>query len=347
MNEFLELNPKYEYDAKLFRKMERKVVFKDIPSLNTRLTLIKLPLFKILLYNDFYKSNELKRTYEEIIKKEYKEGSVETMIFQILCGKKVHFSDITLKFLFYKEFADKKDLFVNSNTGLIFEVQDLFFKQVYLHENTLESIEKLVRGAPLQDKVFLILSLRRFLSHKFIKEIVYSIKQPDTIKYWAISLRSLRDREFYAIVTSEIVYSSFAEKVLILRSIEKTVNPNKLSVCILKECISSERPVVKMYVVFLKVIELMVLPHEFKVKLLYCWIRYFLYKKHIELFFDLMASMRKSRKGGDELEFYIEFEKYLKGEAEFSRIEELSQGISDENQPITITIGGILEKYRK
>lgn len=357
MEKFLELDPEFTQDAKLLRRIRKKIVFRDAPTLDSYLFLIKLPLFKKLLCNDFYKCEELRKSYEEIIRKEA--NGVEQMIFQLLCKKKIGFKDIRFKFLFYKEFPEQKEYFVNENPTTMFEVQDLLFRKVYFHENVNGRIQSLVMESPFKHRIFFILAMKDILSLSFIKDTVFNIKEHQSLikkefglkddvfyKYWAQALKSLPGREFYAIVTSEMLYSPFVEKIQLLRAIESSVNHQKLSLCILKECFNSELPIVKIYVVFLKIVEMLCLSYEFKLKLLYSWLRYFLYEKRIDLFFDLMENMKK-RKGKDgEFEFYCTLERYLKEEVGFDDVLALASGVGDENQFSAITVGQIIEKYK-
>ena len=84
--------------------IKRKILFKNIPDLNSYLTVFKVPLFKELIKKDFYSSKELKETYSEIIKKET--NPVEKMIFKMLNRKSICFSDYKLHFLFSVTFLD-------------------------------------------------------------------------------------------------------------------------------------------------------------------------------------------------------------------------------------------------
>lgn len=357
MNEFLELNPEFEQNYTIIKMIENKVIFKDIQPLNTYLGILKLPLFKILLYNDFYKSKDLKRTYEEIIKNEAKE--VESMIFQLICKRKIYFKDIKLKFLFYKEFPDLKDLFLNDRSTLIFEIQDLIFKKVYLHESVDSKIEHLILKAPFKLQIFLILALKNHINHTFIKDTLFDIKDNQRkttnelkiedsvfIKNWSLGLRALSEKEFYAIVTSEIVYSSLVEKILLLKAVEEKINHEKLSICILKECQNSTKPAVKMYVVFLKIIEILRLNSNFKLKLLYSWLRYFSYNNNIDLFIDLLDNIKNKRKTDEEFEFYLGIEKYLKDEIKIEDLLELSKNVNNSSQFSSITVDQLIEKYK-
>ncbi|ELA41666.1 uncharacterized protein VICG_01299 [Vittaforma corneae ATCC 50505] len=306
MDKFLKLDAEFTQDAKVFKRIMRKIVFKDAITLDSYLSLIKLPLFKKLLYNDFYKSDELRASYEEIVRKET--SGVEKMIFQLLCKRPVGFKDIKLKFLFYKEFPDQREYFVNENPTVIFEAQDLLFRQVYFHENVKGKMQNLIQKSPFKHKIFFILAMKNCLSLSFMKDVIFNIKEHQSLirkefnlkdseffKYWVLALKSLPEKEFYAIVTSEMVYSPFIEKIQLLRAVEDLVSHQKLSLCILKECFNSELPIVRIYVVFLKITEMLCLAYGFKLKLLYSWLRYFLYERQIDLFFDLMGKHEEGK----------------------------------------------------
>lgn len=355
MNEFLQLNPEFTHDARLIKNIARKTVFKDSPSLDDHLSLIKLPLFKKLLYNHFYKSEALKKTYEEIIQKE--SNGVEKMIFRLLCGQKVSFSDITLKFLFYREFPDQIHLFENTSTALTFQVEDLLFRSVYLHEDTRERVQRLVEEAPFLQKVFFIISLKAFLSPSFTKDILFAmrgdsmrsetrLKDSQFFKYWALALRSLPEREVYAVLTSDMLYSSLVEKVQVFRAVEGVINHQKLSLCLLAECFNSSMPVIKIYLVFLKVIEMFRLSYAFRLKLLYSWARYFLYEGYLDLFSDLVDKMKKVKRRDTELEFYCALDKYLREGRDLEVVRELMGVIGDSGQFSAVTTEQIAEKYK-
>lgn len=358
MNEFLDLNPKFAQDAKLLKQITRKIVFRNRPALDTYLPLIKLPLFKKLLARDFYKSTELRKVYKEIIKKE--SNGVEKMIFKVLCGKSITFSDVTLKFLFYKEFPEKKGFFLNEKATVMFEVEDLLFRKIYFHEDTVEHLQKMVQNSDFKLKIFLILALKGILNLSFIRDTIFNIKEAQTtikmemhlkdhefLEYWVLLLRSLPEKEFYAIVTSEMVYSPLVEKIRLFRSVEKSVNHEKLSLFILRECLNSPLLTVKIYVVFLKLIEMMTLSYDFKIRLLYSWLRYFLYERRLDLFFGLMEKLRHVKRKDKDHQFYSAMEKYLNGEIGFEEVGLLSNEVDDRNQFSSITIKEIISKYNE
>lgn len=352
MEELLKLNPEYTRDAKLIKKIGRKIVFKDSQSLKSCLSIISLPLFKILLRKSFYDSDELKKTYKEIIRKE--SNGVERMIFEILCGKTIKFKDIMLKFQFYKEFPEQRSLFIDDKAGIAFQIEDLLFRKVYFHEDTTESIEKLLYDASSVDRIFFILALKPFLFTSFISGLVFEIireiagaeQKSYLSKYLPIALKSLQKRDLYAFVTSEMLFSPLVEKMRIFTAVQDAINHETLSLCMLNESWNANGPVVRIYIVFLKMIEMLRLSYDFRVKLLYSWMRYFLYQGHLDMFYDLFDSMKKAKGKTEEFVFYTAMNDYLKTNEGFEKVLEASFVIKDDNQFPSISIDDIIEKYK-
>jgi len=351
MEEFLRFNPEFTNDARLIKKISRKIVFKDCPSLDSHLPLIRLPLFKKLLNSNFYKSDQLKSTYEEIVKKESSE--IERMVFKVLCGKSVAFSDITLKFMFYKEFPQCRSLFTNDSGSVTFQIEDLLFRSVYFHEDTASSMQELVKGAPFLHRVFLILAMRSILAADFLAGAVFGIIREvgsspahETLRYLPMVLKALPRREFYALVTGEMLYSPLVEKMRVLSAVEDAIDHEKLAQCMLRECFATDVPVVKVYVVFLKVAEMLRLTYDFRVRLLYSWMRHFLQQGRLDLYGDLLEKLRKAKGKTREVEFYVALQEYLERKGGFERVQRLSKGVSDDKKFSDVTVEEIIEKYK-
>lgn len=338
MKKFLISNPEFIETASVLESISKRVVFKDIPSLESYLSFIKLPLFKRLSENDFYNSENLKKIYEEIIKKE--SNGVERMIFELLCGRKIEFDNIKMKFLFYKEFPKYIDQFTNINITVTFEMQDLLFQKVYLHMDNDDKIEKIILRSVFKNRMFYILAFSSHLSIDFIRKVILDSRSEigasgssseEQIKDWTLGLFSLPRRECYAVIASELLYSSLIEKMLIFRTVEDLVDYEKLSVCLLQECFNSSTALNKIYVVFLKLIELFTLEYSFKLKLLYSWLRFFIKINRLDMFTSLMGEMRKAKRKDPEFEIYEQIERYFSGEVSRNELYECLQQYEEED----------------
>jgi hypothetical protein len=354
MEKFLERNPKYKRQAQTLQAIKRKVLFKIIPDLNSYLSVFKVPLCKALIKKDFYSSGKLKKTYEEIVKKET--NPVEKMIFQMINKREICFSDFKIHFLFYKEFPEFIHLFSSDGS---YEMEDLLFRKTYLHLNVDDQIQRKIEKSPVLDQIFYIVCLHSLLDCNFVKNRLLGLKnesltirknenisETEFIHNWIIGIRCLSSSEFYNISASELLYSSYTDKINFFRGLEEFTNLEKLSVFMLNTCFSNPLSIVKTYIVFLKVIELFHLKYEFKLKLLYSWLRFFIIENHLDLFFDLMRHLRKSRKLDDEFELYLQIEEYLNGKLEIQDLENICQNYDDLNRISTIQISQIIEKLK-
>lgn len=358
MDKFLELEPAFSKDAEVFEIIRKRIVFKRIESLESSLTLVKLPLFKQLLESKFFNSLEIKKKYEEAVEREANE--TEKMIFQLICGEKVSFTDIKLKFLFYKVFPEHKDLFHNKSDSAVFILQDLLFRKVYLHEDVNLKMQELVGNSQFKQKVFYILALQSYLEYEFLKNTIFKLKNTQLLikqdlfltdaefeRYWGLALCALPTSDFYAIITSELVYSPFVDKIRIFRATEDLVDQKKLVICVMKECFSNGISTLKFYIVFLKILEIVTIPYEFKLKLFYSWLRYFLWKQRVDLFFDLMKSIKKTKKYDEEFEFYICIERCLQGDASLEELHNLSKKIVNDEDIAQVSIEDVMKVMRK
>lgn len=338
MKKFLISNSEFIETATTIERITKHIIFKEMPGLDSYLSFIKLPLFKRLSESDFYSSDDLKKTYEEIIKKE--SNGVEKMIFELLCGRKIQFDNIKLKFLFYKEFPKYIDQFTNVNITVTFEMQDLFFQKVYLHMNTDEKIEEIIIKSVFKNRMFYILAFSNHLRVDFVRKIIFdsrseiglkdSLKEGQ-IKDWSLGLFALPKKECYLNIASELLYSSLVEKMLIFRTVQDLVDHEKMSVCLLLECFNSSTAVNKIYVVFLKLIELFTLEYSFKLKLLYSWLRFFIKIKRVDMFVNLMSEIKKAKKRDTEFEFYDKIEKYINRELSPEELYEYLQKYEESN----------------
>lgn len=346
MEKFLALNPEFKKQADVLFQIRKRIIFKQIPELDSYLTVFKVPLFRKLIEKDFYSSNTLKETYVKIIKKETNE--VEKMIFKMLCRKEVHFTDYKLHFLFYKEFPGFIDLFTSDGS---YEMEDLLFKKVYLHSNVNDKIQKKIEGSPYKMQIFYILALHTFLDHNFIKNRLLEIKndqeaiknnenisESDFIHCWVLALRCLPSKEFYTLSASELLYSPYLDKINFYRGLQGFCNPEKLSIFMIRACFSNPLSIVKTYIVFLKVIELFNLKYDFKLKLLYCWLRFFIVENQLDLFTDLLENLKKSKKLDSEYEIYVAFEDYFKNKIGFGELNLKIDGFEDCNDISEISL---------
>lgn len=347
MERLLRLNPEFTEDAKFLEKIRKKVVFKGMGGLDGYLTVIKLGTLKKLLSRDFYGSERLRKVYKQIIESE--SSGPEKMIFKILSGEKVQFSDIRLKFLFYKEFPEKRSLFVNDSNDPNFEVADLLFRKVYLHEDTSYRLQELIASHPVPSVVFYFISLGDILDCNYIRNTLSSMKSTageDCLNYWALGLTCLPEKEFYTTLSSELMYSTFIDKIKIYRCVEDLADTERLCVCLLEECMKNALLIGKMYATFLKLIEMFDLSYQFKLKLLYSWMRYFLHEGHVELFFELLKNVKKARKLDEEIGFYEAMGMLLRGQTDMVHVKDIATTLKDEGI-VRYSFDEIISKYEK
>lgn len=315
MKKFLILSPEFIETAGILERISKHILFKDMPGLDSYLSFIKLPLFKTLSENEFYNSDEIKKTYEEIIRKE--SNGVEKMIFEMLCGREIQFDDIKLKSLFYKEFPKYIDQFTNRNITATFEMQDLLFQKVYLHMDKDREIEENILKSLFKNRMFYLLAFSQHLRVDFVRKVLFESRSKiettdeEQISIWTLGLFSLPKNECYLNIASELLHSSLVEKMLVFRTVEDLVDHQKLSICLLMECFSSSMAVNKMYVVFLKLIEVFTLKYSFKLKLLYSWLRFFIKINKWDMFVNLTGDIRKAKRKDDEFELYDRIERYI------------------------------------
>lgn len=358
MDKFLDLEPEFAKDAEIIENVQKKIVFKKTESLESRLSLVKLPVFKQLLEKDFFSSSELKQTYEEIVKRGSNE--VEMMIFKIMSKEQVFFKDIQLKFLFYREFPGHKELFLDDSESIVFKIEDLLFRQFYLHEDSTEKIKEIIQNAPFKEKIFFSLALKGFLDAEFLKKVMFKLKDTQLLikqqlfmtdtsftRYWALGLYSLPKKEFYGIITSEMVYLPLVETIEIFRSVEDLVDQEELAEYLIRECFCNGLETLKFYILFLKILEILTISYESRLRFLYAWLRFFLKQKRIDLFVELLGSMNKARKKDNEFALYCEIEKYLIGECSYKRLSEITKDYRDTDEISRISISEILQMYKR
>lgn len=347
MQRLLRLNPELTEEAKFLEKIRRKIVFKDMRELGSYLTVIKLETLKKLLSKDFYGSEKLKRVFKQIAEKE--SDGPERMVFKMLSNEKVQFSDIRLKFLFYKEFPKHRNLFVNATNDPSFVIADLLFRSVYLHEDTHYSLQRVIASQPIPKMVLYFILLGDILDQNYIRNTLSSIKSTEDehcIDYWALGLTCLPEQELYSTLSSELIYSTFIDKVKIYRCIEGLVDIERLCVCLLEECTKNVLLIAKMYVTFLKLIEMFDLQYQFKLRLLYSWMRYFLHEKHTELFFELLENVKKAKRLDEEIKFYEAMERLLKGQTDILCVKSIAATLKDEKL-VRYSFDDIISRYEK
>lgn len=346
MERLLKLNPEFAEEARFLERIRRKIVFRDMDGLDAYLTVIRLATIKKLVSKDFYASEKLKKTYKQIAEKEC--GGPEKMVFKMLCGERIVFSDIRLKFLFYKEFPERSDLFANEGDHG-FEIADLLFRSVYLHENISRHLQEIVTKQSLPKTILYFLCLGEILDQNYIRNMLFSIKHGSgegSLEYWSIGLTCLPPDEFYSTLSSEMICSSFIDKVKIYRCVESLVDIEKLCVCLLEECMRNVLLVGKTYIIFLKLIEIFDLKYQFKLKLLYSWMRYFLYEKRVELFFELLENIKKAKRLDKEIAFYEAMGMLLHRKADILYVRDVAATLRDEGI-VKYSFDAIISRYEK
>lgn len=367
MESFLELNPEFQEEYVLLEKIRRKTVFKHIQSLESHLSSgIKLEVLKKLFHKDFYHSSRLKKAYKLILTEE--SSDVERLIFKILCDEKVYFSDIRLKFVFYKEFIEKRHLFHDANTvqepferkNIIFiseklkknsyEIQDLIFRKVYLNENVQKELQERLKILMPRRKIFYLLALNEFLDKNFVKNMLFSCKsQEDSeidLKCWSIGLTALGEDDFYKVLSSELLNATFIDKVKIYRGIYDLIEIEVLLKYLLLETTKNALVIEKMYVSFLKLLELFQMNYFLKIKSLYALMRYFLYEKRIDLFTALFQNIKNATQLDEEIHFYKAMEDFLAEKRSLDYVKKIASKIKDTDNGLSYSFEDIIKKYK-
>lgn len=331
MEKFLELNSEFLEEYKFLQKVLKKVFFQSNPSLESYLSSVKLDVFKLLMKKNLYSSEKLKKTYKEIIKEEA--NAVEKMIFKIILNEQIAFDDINLKFLFYKEFPEKRHLFSNATTDYRFEVADLIFRLIYLKaENNSEEIlgrlQIVIKELPMQTIVFYFLLLKNILSVSFMRGILLSIKQTYFLEYWIIGITCLSESEFYNILSSELLNCDFVKKIRIVRVAEDIVDKGMLFDSLLSEAIRNILTVKKMYINFLNLLELFNLNFELRISYLTHWIRYFIYENFRAEFDELLEKLDRNIKE-DNLKFFNLIKKYYNNDISYEKLKKDVETLND------------------
>ena len=114
----------------------------------------------------------------------------------------------------------------------------------------------------------------------------------------------------------------------------------------LNACLSNPLSIIKTYIVFLKVLELFNLKYDFKLKLLYSWLRFFLIENHLDLFIDLLRNLKKSKKLDDEVQLYLNIEKFMNRELSFEDLAGYIQNFEDPNSISNIQATQLLDKMK-
>jgi len=369
MDRFLALHPEFTEEFKFLQKIKKKTIFKYIPSLESYLENgLRLDVLKKLFSKDFYNSDRLRKAYKVILNEE--SSGVEKMIFKILCGEKVYFSDIRIKFVFYKEFLEKKELFLSSNIvhetykksgdafatdkakKAAFDIQDLVFRKVYLNEDPRIQLQDALSSLQITQKIFYFIVLNEFLDKKFIKNLLYSFKDLNTagtknIEYWILGLSSLGEEEFYTALSSELLNSNFIDKVRIYRTIQDMVDFEALCRYLLKETVRNTLVLEKMYLSLLKLIELFELDYTNKLKILYALMRYFLYEKRNDLFLNLLKNLKKAKKHDDEFRFYEAMDAYFSNTLSLANVKNIATSINDSGHGLSYGLDEILKRYEE
>lgn len=345
MDEFLSEHPEHCCRRMLFEDLQRLAAS---GSLETQLGRWSIAQIKALSNLEHLNSKEMQIALNNIIKKEH--DSVKGMVFKLLLRKKIVFTDMRLKVLFYKEFSEHQTLFQNESEDTHFLIADLFCRWLCLQDHVNPAISRLIDGLPIADRIFYCNILGTVLLGDYMFPILTSIPislcNALELKCMADAVMKLKGNRKYAFIASSLLSSSDIEKVKIIRALPASCNSSCLVQALLYECFKDPETASSTYLICLKLIKLFGLPYTECLKVLCAWMRYFLWNNQATLFCELFESIPRAKPWDKEIIIYEKFYMFLRNKITVEKLEEMIHSYVEDNHYTTVDFRDVLLKYK-
>lgn len=347
MDTFLREHPDYSREAAFLAKIKDKEIYAEVGRVDDHVTLIAVRALKKLARCEAYKSRAMRSALRKIAAREA--TGVEKLVYLLISGQVAEFDDIRTKILFYKEFWSFRKFFRNKTDSHSFIMAELLYLRVYFNKDTSRRVmSRLEQMSPL-DRLFYFLVFSEYLDREYIlglsKAIDTMYLANTQVDYKVVVLSALSEDDFYASVSSYLLYAAPVEKIRIMRNLGGSVDFRRLVLVMLDECFSSKLAINKIYAEYLRLVGLFGLEHKFRLKLLYSWMRYFLVEGLLEQFRELAEKIGKTQSQDDEFEFYRQFVGFIDGKLSLQRIKARFEDFSDTNDCARHSFKQILDAY--
>ncbi|KAI5149192.1 hypothetical protein ENBRE01_0753 [Enteropsectra breve] len=349
MEMILKIYPQFKARAELFKRIETGAILENIPGIDSFLDVIKIETLKKLLKTKFHNSPELKDAIKHVSK--YETQGIERMVYRVLGNKEVGFDDLQTKIMFYRALPEFAHLLINKAQDKEMQYADKYYKILYMNDKIEDSFYQQLEELHIDERAFYFTIFGKYHSvakiHQFSNSITKDFEINSKIGLKLAILKLLTDQEFYPILSSYMLFLSNEKRIAIIRAVDGTVDYHSLAQAMLDECFSAKPSAInKLYIVFLKVIELFTLEYSFKLNLLYAWLRFFLYTHREEEFRVLYENISKAKDHGSEFLLHTEFYKLMQWDASVCEIEALAKKIELTNSVAQISFDEIFDQYR-
>jgi hypothetical protein len=267
---------------------------------------LKIPNVVSLATSGKYKCSRVKRVLEQIERKE--SNKIEGMVYRLMRGKEIEFTDIKTKILFYRDLSLFRGYFKNSKNDKDLQLMDLYFMTCGSDEfhgsiggkETIVSLLKTVTGR--WDRIFYIVVFREMLDDE-AKELVLSEMSFD--ECWMVGISTLSEERRFERIGECLVESSLS-RVEIVRMLGRNgIDGRKLMVFILQKYFQGKETLVEDYIFTLEIIPILRIGYRDRIDILCAWMDHFLVTRKMEEFLEINEKISEHLPSGYEIYIWM------------------------------------------
>ncbi len=305
-------NPEYMKTWEIFEKLEKDDESVISRKINEYLKPLNLECIKGLKEKVCVGDNErdlLKWAFLKIANKEA--DKVESLIYQVIAEKCILINDLDILIMFYSQLTDYYEYFIVINNGL--KLPHLYLKAKYLKTDIYDDFLENIKELNINEKMFYYFVFAPFLDKKLILDFFVNMENFPIdnvyINYQCDLLKRLPTRKYHETLGAFILYSDYVKalKILALMEIDHLI----LVKSMIDECFTNQIFIRKVFIHFLSLLKIFKIGRNNKKLILYAWLRYFLYKKLLGDFFDLLFKLKHYKYSDAELKVFLNFESYF------------------------------------
>ncbi|KAI5169340.1 hypothetical protein PAEPH01_0629 [Pancytospora epiphaga] len=348
MDIFLQMHPEYGKRAELLEKVRNKNIYEHLGNIKEHCNVVDIEGLEELIAEGKPTDREVIRKIVKKMAKTEPEG-MEKMVYRILSGRPVIFHDIMTKIMFYKEFWKMRRYFRNGTIDSFYIMAELLYLRVYKHKEVSTYVIKNILRLPFLDKVFYFMVFADLIKEEAVADIIREIGSGGVndprIDYKLIAISCIPENLRFKPLAAYIIYSTPVEKLKVVLKLANRLDMKKLAIEMLRECFSSTLGIDIFYLKYLHTIYKLPLNREFRIKLLYAWMRYFLLQKMTGYFKLLLERVKMMKEGDEELHLYELFDEFLDGKRPLETVVDYAKIFKDDNSCALHSIEQMVNGY--
>lgn len=344
MERFLEIVPKFSEEAKRFRKVRETHGFGH---LDAHLDLMKVADYKELIKAGVFDSENMCYALRHAQPDEtvpFKQN-----IYRLLGGLPVKFTDFPTKMMFYNSFGEYRHLFVNNTRDPSFLLLDLYASSALYGDNNSDKILKLILNLKIIKRLFYCLAMRFVMNHNHIEQVIASIPihvcTDNELACLLILISKLEKEKGHKLLSTLITYLPSTDKTKIVYLLDSHFDFILLSQLVTNEWLGHGDTSESGFVEFINLVKLLKLPRAEYLKIIFAWIRLFLFNKEDKRFFEAFRAIKMADPNDKEFAIYKAFADFLNNNSETNNLEAATITYKESNKYAIHSIELLLNLY--